>query len=179
MTVRRFPLLAFQEDVAAVMAGDVVHRFGKKALHDHKSAPVYVWVPGSGRGSKKIPTRGVDEHRTTSALDLSCDVYCKGLSFDQAWGLASNLSKAIRDVAQSDEIFDAVEWLEPGESYNQAGQTLKATITLMTSFDDVWVDVDTLEAPDPTNVIVTKIVGNVEHSHDVYSPGELALTVET
>lgn len=180
MTVRQFPIRQLMNEAHALIpaAANAPFALGTRELFDHRAPPCFVWVPGGGRGARTAaPTREVDEHRTTGAIDLICEVYAKAKTYDQAWVMASNLSKALRDIAQADGNIDATAWVDPSKSHNQNGETLVCTITLATAFDDVWIPLDTLDAPDPTLATLTGVVGQIETTDVLADAGEIALIV--
>lgn len=180
MTVRQFPLRQLMNDVHALIpaGSDAPFAMGTREIFAHQAPPYIVWVPGSGRASREAPpTRKVDEHRTTGAIDLVGEVYLKAKTYDQAWAMASNLSKAIHDLMQADGAIDATSFVDPGKSQNQNGETLVCTITLATAFDDVWIPLDTLDAPDPTLATLTGVVGQIETTDVLADAGEIALIV--
>lgn len=179
MAAFAFPLEQLMAEASALMPYAVPHLFGMKEQHKLQAAPLYVWIPAGAKNSRETVSHGVGAHRVLLGLNLSADVLCKGRNYAQSWGLASNLVKALRSLAEVDAWADTLDFVEPSKSHNQAGETVVVTVTLATTFVDQWVDITTLDQADASTVIATKLEGTVETSEHTHVDGEPAVTVET
>jgi hypothetical protein len=178
-------LSALQREVATLMDASglpsvaaVPHLVGARWLVTNDRPPYYVWVPVRVRGSQPTVVRQVEEHRTLIAGRHQVDVYCAGLTLDQASALAQNLVKAAQLAGTIDIAMENARWLDAGAAFNQDGETLIVELELSAPFIDAWVDVSTLADPVVTTVDPTGMVAELYSSDTGTTDDELLLVVD-
>lgn len=108
-----FPLKDLFDEVVAwyVAQGDSVdHRFGSKALFEHRNANTFVWVPKLTRRTDNEATRAIDRHKINFGAEHIVEVHCWGATEELAYLMAESLLFATRELGRADVSFLGAEW---------------------------------------------------------------------
>lgn len=142
------------------------HLFGDRERAKHTNINRYVWIPTRIRVERDdVASVSVDEDRNLYAVTHLAEVHCWGQSREVAYMMASNLVKALHDVAEADLDLEDANWNdEPTEGLTDFGFLLVVEIGLRGAFADEFVAIteyagaaQTLTGPDAPSVQPTVV----------------------
>lgn len=187
MTNYHSPVQAVMDMVVTVMSSEgytIPHTIGGLHKHDNTSPPRYVWLPRRYEPQPKYGTAGLTDFRPLVYVNAEFQVRCDGANLDHAAALAHVLMVALYR-ALPDWTFTSLEFVGPGEAYNQAAELVVLTGSVFVPIFDAFLDPTALNSatgpkaankppipmPEPEGVYLARVNSTIHRSPDPETDG--------